>query len=134
MSSPVSKNIPLHVKLLAERLTLLLIPYELCRIIFRIYNTAYFPDLSFFKFCYYLFAGLRFDISAILITNVVFISLSLMPWGNEQSFFRTFVLKMVYMLVNSVALFFQVGDAVFFPYVFKRSSGDIFRVPFSWGG
>ena len=50
-----------------------------------------------------------------------------MPWGNEQSFYRRFVLKMVYMLTNSIAFFFQIGDTVFFPFVYKRSTGDIFK-------
>ncbi|HTA27618.1 MAG TPA: hypothetical protein VK809_07515, partial [Bacteroidia bacterium] len=109
------------------RLTVLLIPYELCRIIFRIYNATYFSGLPFSKLCYYLLAGLRFDVSAILITNVIFISMSLMPWGNEQSFYRRIVLKMVYLLTNSVAFFFQIGDTVFFPFVYKRSTGDIFK-------
>ncbi len=122
-----NENIPLHVRLLADRLVILLIPYELCRIIFRIYNAAYFSGLPFTRLCYYLWTGLRFDISAILITNVLFISLSLMPWGSEQSFYRKIVLKMVYMLTNSVAFFFQVGDTVFFPFVYKRSTGDIFK-------
>ncbi|HTB30432.1 MAG TPA: hypothetical protein VK808_00300, partial [Bacteroidia bacterium] len=121
------KNVPFHVRLLALRLVVLLIPYELCRIIFRIYNATYFTGLPFSKFCYYMFTGLRFDISAILITNVIFISMSLMPWGNEQSFYRRFVLKMVYMLTNSIAFFFQIGDTVFFPFVYKRSTGDIFK-------
>ncbi len=125
--SVMTKNIPFHVRLLALRLAILLIPYELCRIIFRIYNATYFSGLPFSKLCYYLVAGLRFDVSAILITNVIFISMSLMPWGNEQSFYRRIVLKMVYLLTNSVAFFFQIGDTVFFPFVYKRSTGDIFK-------
>jgi len=120
-------NIPLHVRLLVKRLTILLVPYELCRIIFRIYNATYFSGMPFSKFCYYLFAGLRFDISAILITNILFIFLSLLPWGSEQSFYRKSILKMVYMLTNSIAFFFQFGDTVFFPFVYKRSTGDIFK-------
>jgi len=74
-----------------------------------------------------MWAGLRFDISAILITNIIFIVLSLLPWGSEQSFYRKSVLKMVYMLTNSIAFFFQIGDTVFFPFVYKRSTGDIFK-------
>lgn len=125
--SVMTRNIPLHVKLLALRLTVLLIPYELCRIIFRFYNATYFSGMPFSRLCYYLFTGIRFDVSAILITNVLFISMSLMPWGSEQSFYRRIVLKMVYMLTNSLAFFFQIGDTVFFPYVYKRSTGDIFK-------
>ncbi len=124
------KHVPLHVSLLFKRLALLLIPYEICRIIFRVYNAAYFSGLPFSKLCYYLFVGLRFDISAILITNAIFISLSLMPWGSEQSFFRRVVLKMLYMLTNSIAFFLQLGDTAFFPYVYKRSTGDIFKFLF----
>jgi Sulfatase len=128
------KHIPLHVSLLARRLVILLIPYELCRIIFRVYNAAYFSDLTFSKLCLYLIEGLRFDISAILITNAIFISLSLMPWGSEQSFYRRIVLKMIFMLVNSFAFFFQLGDTVFFPFVYKRSTGDILKFLTLGGG
>ncbi len=128
------KNIPLHVRLLIGRLTILLIPYELCRIIFRIYNAVYFSELSFARLCYYLFTGLRFDISAILITNLLFIFMSLLPWGSEQSFYRRFALKMVFMLTNSVAFFFQFADTVFFPFVYKRSTGDIFKFLSLGGG
>jgi hypothetical protein len=53
--------------------------------------------------------------------------MSLMPWGNEQSFYRRIVLKMVYMLINSISFFFQIGDTVFFPFIYKRSTGDIFK-------
>jgi phosphoglycerol transferase MdoB-like AlkP superfamily enzyme len=31
------------------------------------------------------------------------------------------------MLTNSIAFFFQIGDTVFFPFVYKRSTGDIFK-------
>ncbi len=31
------------------------------------------------------------------------------------------------MLTNSICFFFQVGDTIFFPFVYKRSTGDIFK-------
>lgn len=41
---------------------------------------------------------------------------------------------MLFMLTNSIALFIQIGDTVFFPFVYKRSTGDIFKFLALGGG
>jgi glucan phosphoethanolaminetransferase (alkaline phosphatase superfamily) len=74
-----------------------------------------------------MFIGLRFDIPAIIMTNLPFIFLSLLPVGGENSIYRKTVLKTVFMVINSLALFMQFGDSVFLPFVYKRSTADIFK-------
>ena len=105
----------------------LLFMYELCRIIFYVFNHAYFSDLSFSRLMYYLFVGLRFDICAIVFTNLPFIVLSILPFGSEQSIYRRYFLKFLFIIVNSLALFIQMGDTAFLPFVYKRSTDDIFK-------
>jgi hypothetical protein len=71
--------------------------------------------------------GLRFDIPAIIMVNLLFIFLSLLPFGHEETIFRKQVLKTVYMVINSLALFMQFGDTVFLAFVYKRSTADVFK-------
>ncbi len=120
-------NIPLYCKLLFQRLLLLLIPYQLCRVFFYVYNHNYFADVTTHQFLYYCFIGLRFDVPAIIMTNLPFIFLSLLPFGGPDSIYRKVVLKTVFMVINSLAIFMQFGDSVFLPFVYKRSTADIFK-------
>jgi len=120
-------NIPRYCKTLAKRLLLLLIPFELCRIFYYAYNYHYFASIGTGTILHYLFVGIRFDIPAIIIVNIPFIVLSLLPVGGEESIYRRSVLKIVYMVLNSLALFTQFGDTVFFPFVYKRSTADVFK-------
>ncbi len=101
--------------------------YELCRVIFYVYNHAYFSNLSFGRVLYFMFVGLRFDICAIILTNLPFIILSVIPFGSDESIYRRHVLRILYMVINSLAIFIQLGDTVFFPFVYKRSTADIFK-------
>jgi sulfatase-like protein len=121
------RNIPLYCRLLAKRLLLLIVVYEVTRVIFYIYNHAYFHSLSIGKLIYYMIAGARFDLSAIIMTNLPFIFLSLLPFGREESIYRRIVLKTLFIVTNSICFFLQLGDMVFFPFVYKRSTADIFK-------
>ncbi len=120
-------NIPRYCSTLLKRLLLLLIPYELCRIFFYVDNYHYFSQLNFHTLIHYLFIGIRFDIPAIIMVNVPFIVMSLVPFGSEEGVYRKNVMKVFYMITNSLALFMQFGDSVFFPFVYKRSTADIFK-------
>ncbi|HWY99246.1 MAG TPA: LTA synthase family protein [Bacteroidia bacterium] len=120
-------NIPLYCRTLIKRLLLLIIPYELCRVFYFVYNHHYFASVGSGKFIYYLFIGLRFDVPAIIMTNLPFIILSLLPLGRIESVYRRSVLKTVFMVINSITVFMQFGDTVFLPFVYKRSTADIFK-------
>src|SRR6185312_2381604 len=120
-------NIPQNARLLAKRLLLLLIPYELCRVIFFVYCHSHFQGVTTGNFIYCMFIGLRYDIAAIVATNILYIVLALIPLGSEESIYRKGVLKSIFLICNSLALFIQIGDTVFYPYVYKRSTGDIFK-------
>ncbi|HTA82612.1 MAG TPA: sulfatase-like hydrolase/transferase [Bacteroidia bacterium] len=110
-----------------KRLLLLLIPYELCRIFYYAYNHHYFADVGFKTFLHYLFIGLRFDVPAIIMVNLPFVILSLVPFGSEDSIFRKQVLKTIFVVINSLAIFMQLGDTVFLSFVYKRSTADVFK-------
>ncbi len=74
-----------------------------------------------------MFIGLRFDVPAIIAFNLPFIILSILPLGREDGVYRRGVLKALFILVNGLIFFMQFGDAVFFPFSYRRSTADIFK-------
>lgn len=113
--------------ILLKRLLLLIIPYEITRVIFYIFNYHYFADVNIFKLLVYCIKGLRFDFSAIVYTNLLFIILSLLPVGREGGFYRKGLLSIVFLIVNGICMFTQMADTIFFRFVYKRSTFEIFK-------
>ncbi len=122
-----SKNIPFYCKRTAKQMIVLLLIYQLTRLVFYFFNHVYFANIPIYRLMIYLFAGLRFDICAILLTNLPFIVLSVLPFGGERSIYRRYLLPTLFFTVNSSVLLMQFGDTIFFQYQFKRSTADIFR-------
>ena len=62
------------------RLLIILLLFSICRIGFYLFNISFFPHVTFMKFLRIMYGGLKFDISAILYTNLLFILLHLLPF------------------------------------------------------
>ena len=69
--------------------------YFLARIIYLLVNYDYFEQgLSFAHLCEMFAGGLVFDTSAILVTNIPYIVLMLLPWhAKEQHFYQQLCLN-----------------------------------------
>ena len=61
------------------RLLLAMLLFTLCRIGFYLYNISYFPEMTGDNFLRILWGGLRFDLTAVLYINSLFILLTLIP-------------------------------------------------------
>jgi len=95
---------------------------------FTMLNRSHFEGLTlagFLELCVY---ALRYDLSALLAVNSLYILLLLLPlpvWkmpGWERMTRRVFV------LTNTVALLFEVSDWAYFPYNFKRATADVLNI------
>ncbi len=116
-----------------KRLLLALVLYQVCRLIFLVFNYHYFPN-SFFEFVKVFILGIRFDVSAVVYSNIVFIVLSILPVFrllNSKTY--QLVLTYLFFLVNSIALMTNLMDAAYFEFSNKRSTADILNV-ISTGG
>ncbi|MDD2562805.1 MAG: LTA synthase family protein [Salinivirgaceae bacterium] len=112
-------------KLLCLRLLLLIAAYVFVRFAFLIFNLHYF-QLEIGQIVIAFIAGIRFDLSAIIYTNAVFIVLHVLP-GNWTS--NTYVQKIqlfLFVFVNSLFLLFNIGDIKYFSFINKRSTFDLF--------
>jgi phosphoglycerol transferase MdoB-like AlkP superfamily enzyme len=121
---PIS-NIPL-VALLWD-LLVVYCAYSICRGIFLMLNWSLYAGTMTFSHGLELFgAGLLFDTPAILYTNAIILLMFLLPlhWKERPGFYR--VARWIYTIVNSIAVYMNLMDCVYFPFTGKRTTASVF--------
>jgi len=111
---------------LLKRLSVVFVIYQITRLVFYFYNIQHFSDVSFGDLLYMMWGGLRFDLTAILYLNLLFIVLSVIPL---QSIYKTGfqnVLLVLFIVINAVGYAFNILDIIYFDYILKRSTVELF--------
>lgn len=109
------------------RLFLMMVLFTIGRIVFYLYNESLFPQMNLHKFLIILKGGLKFDISALLYTNVLYILLFLLPTPlRYKQWFKSF-LKYLFFVTNGVLLALNSYDTVFYPFTMRRTTAGIFK-------
>jgi len=108
------------------RLMVILVLFTVSRILFYVFNTSYFSDLAFTEFLKIIFYGIRFDISAILIVNLPFIFFNIIPFKFRYNKIYQIINNWIFYILNSIALASNYIDVIYFRFILKRSTGDIF--------
>ena len=101
--------------------------YTLCRAVFLALNWHLFSGTMAFGHGIELFgAGLLFDTPAILYTNAVILLMFLLPlhWKERPAFYRA--ARWIYTIVNSIAVYMNLMDCVYFPFTGKRTTTSVF--------
>ena len=103
------------------------IAYTLCRGIFLILNWSLYAGTLTWGHGMKLFgAGLLFDTPAILYTNAIIMVMFLLPlhWKERPGYYR--VARWIYTIVNSIAVYMNLMDCVYFPFTGKRTTTSVF--------
>ena len=101
--------------------------YFLARIIYLLVNYSYFEQgLSFSHLMEMLGGGLVFDTSAILVTNIPYIVLMLLPWHRKENDTYQQICKWVFSVINGLALTINLCDSVYFRYTMRRTTTTVF--------
>ena len=108
-------------------LLMVYVTYFLARIVYLAVNYSYFEQgLTLGHLAEILKGGLVFDTSAILVTNIPYIVLMLLPWhGKENKVYRE-VCRWIFLIINGLALAVNLCDAVYFRYTMRRTTTTIF--------
>jgi len=117
-----------HITLLIKRLGILLILFSLCRVLFYLYNLSYFSEITSADFIIIFLHGIRFDISAILMSNSLFIVLHLIPISQREHPLYQKLLKILFHSFNTITLLTNCIDIEYFKFTFKRSTADLFNM------
>ena len=112
---------------LAYRIFLIMVLLTISRIGFYFFNFSMFPGISFGQFIVMLKGGLLFDISAVVYLNLIFILLQILPFDFRYNNSYQTVSKYIFLITNGIALAANGADYVYFRFLDKRATADIFR-------
>jgi phosphoglycerol transferase MdoB-like AlkP superfamily enzyme len=121
-----------HIQLLFKRLLIILGIFSICRLLFYLFNLSAFSESSGSDILLSFVYGLRFDVSAILYCNILFIFLHAIPHPYRPSVGYQRITKGVFYLFNVPALLFSLVDVEYFKFTKKRSTFDIFGMRSDW--
>ena len=108
-------------------LLLAYVVYFVARVAYLLVNLNYFSQGMTFGHLLELFGGgLVFDTSAILVTNIPYIVLMLLPWhGKETKAYHT-ACRWTFLTINGLALAVNLCDSVYFRYTMRRTTTTVF--------
>ena len=112
---------------LVSNLIVIYLLFTFCRLVFLLVNWSLYADTMTWGHAIELFgAGLIFDTTAILYTNALVILMMLFPlhWKERKGYYT--VVRWIYVVCNSVALWANLCDCVYFPYTGKRTTTSVF--------
>ena len=102
--------------------------YEICRLAFLFENWGLFSaSMTWSSFWTITLGGWRFDTSAIFYTNAIVILLYLFPLHFKEMRWFRLTTKWLYVIINSIAIFANLADSVFFEFRKHRSSMALFQ-------
>ena len=112
---------------LVGNLGIVYLMFTFCRLVFLLLNWGMYADTMTWGHALDLFgAGLIFDTTAILYTNALVILMMLFPlhWKERKGYYK--VVRWIYVICNSVAIWANLCDCVYFPFTGKRTTTSVF--------
>lgn len=104
---------------------LAILVYMACRFLYWAENHQSF-SLSAAQWMQILQGGLKFDLSAILYTNILLIILLSFPFHLKEKI-HPLIGKILFVLMNSIAVVVNLSDAVYFKFTGRRTTSTVFH-------
>ena len=107
-------------------LLLAMLAYMVCRFIYWAENYSTFSGISFGQWREILMGGVKFDLSAVLYTNILLIVLLSIPchWKSKMS---PFIGKILFLIFNGLGIVMNLMDAVYFNFTGRRTTASVFQ-------
>lgn len=100
--------------------------YTVTRLLFYLYNLDLFGDVTFSGWLRMMVAGLKFDTSAIIYTNIVVIGLHILPFRFRYAHWYQQIIRYMFYIVNGLAIVANLADAVYYRFTFRRTTTSVF--------
>ncbi len=121
------ESISARVRRLTLQIILLLVCYAGCRALFIYANRQEMDISGLSSLIRVMIGGMRFDLSAIAASNVLYIILLFLPLPFVGSRIYRGILTGIFLLTNGICLLANMVDVAYFPFVHKRSQADALR-------
>jgi len=118
-----SRNV---LALLIYRILLVLLLFSLSRMGFYLFNLKMFTGITTGELLSILRGGLLFDVSASVYINMLFILMQIVPFDFRYNKTYQKISMWLFFVTNALALAANSADYVYYRFVFKRATADIF--------
>ena len=112
---------------LAWNLLVVMLLYSACRITFFLLNKELYPGMETGWLLHLCKGGLRFDLSAVLYVNALYVLAMLLPFSFRDNKVYRKVWKWVFVVTNFLCLAINLCDCVYFAYTNQRTSMAVFQ-------
>ncbi len=112
--------------LLVWRFVVVMFLFSVCRIVFYLINSGYFPNMTFAGMIKIMRGGLAFDTTAIIYTNILYVILFLLPFTFRYNNIYQNILKYLFYITNSIALLANCCDFIYFQFTMRRTTASVF--------
>lgn len=112
---------------LVYRILLVMVLFSISRVGFYVFNYKMFPDIPFSQLLIILKGGLLFDISSTIYINLIFIFFHIIPFEIRFNKIYQNILKYMYLITNGIALAANSADYIYYRFVLKRATADVFE-------
>jgi phosphoglycerol transferase MdoB-like AlkP superfamily enzyme len=104
---------------------LALLLMSISRLLFYFLNQQLFESTTKELFIALVY-GIRFDISALVYINILYLTLYFLPIINKNNKYFQKGLKIIFITTNSVALIANLIDIIYYRFTIKRTTADVF--------
>jgi len=114
--------------LLLKRIVFVILLYVLMRNLLYSFNRDLFAIESIKDLFWINIYGLRFDIAAVLITNVFISALYLIPVSNLYFKLINSIIDGLFVFINSIAIVVNISDIAYFRFTLKRTTFEFINM------
>lgn len=112
---------------LIYRFLLALFLFTVCRLGFYFFNLELFGGIPFRNLSRIFLGGLRFDLTAVIYTNALFILLMVVPLEVRFNSLYQTICRWLFFVFNGIALAANVIDFVYYRFTGRRTTSDVFQ-------
>ena len=108
-------------------LLMLMALFMICRVAFYVFNSEFFPGMTLARFALIAIGGIRFDLTAVLYLNLLFILLMIIPFNFRFGKLYQRFLKYLFVVTNTLAIVANIADTVYYRYTLRRTTLSVIR-------
>ncbi|MDR0363735.1 MAG: LTA synthase family protein [Bacteroidales bacterium] len=105
---------------------IVMILFSVCRVLFYLFNLHLYSAVTFQEMLRMMWGGLRFDFSAVMMVNSVYIVFFFLTFQFKFNSIAQKIFKYWFVITNSIALMANCIDMAYFPFTLKRTNISVF--------
>ncbi|TAJ14767.1 LTA synthase family protein [Marinilabiliaceae bacterium JC017] len=113
---------------LVYRFVTLLLFYSIFRVSFYLFNADLFPNLTSGRFMTIMLGGVKFDISALLYLNALYLLFYTLPFPIKFSNGYQKFLKWLFMILNGIGFGANAIDFIYYRFILKRTTYNVLNI------